>query len=274
MDLRNLSQLQDLYIFATAVVVIVFLFLIISKAIKNSRMDNAQKRRVVAKMKYLFIFTIIVLILVLWATQLYQFIISIAAIGAAIAITTKEVFLCIGGSFYRAFASPFTLGDRIEVDDIRGDVVDIGLLGTQLLEVGPKDFTHQYTGRTITVPNSVFLSNKVLNETEAAQKNTDYSLHVFVVPIKNDINWQENRAVLLESATKVCQEHVEPAKNYFKKLAKKRQVDIPLISPRVSIKFQTPEILDLVVRVTIPVRFKGIIEQEIISLYLEQSSHS
>jgi len=236
-------------------------------------MANNQKRSMVSKLKFLIIITLIILILTLWATELYQFIISIAAIGAAIAITTKEVFLCFGGGFYRAFAYPFTIGDRIEVNNVRGDVVDIGLLGTQILEVGPKDLTHQYTGRTVTIPNSIFLTNYVLNESETGKSEKDYALHVFIVPIKNDIHWAEHKNFLLNAAKEVCNEHVDAAKDYFKRLAKKRQVDMPLIEPRITIKFHTPEVLNLIVRVTIPVARKGLIEQEIINKYLEKSYH-
>jgi small-conductance mechanosensitive channel len=231
-------------------------------------MSNEQKARFISNTRTLFVVVIMITFLVLWATQLYQFILSIAALGAAMAIASKEVILNFGGTFYRAFARPFSVGDRIEINDMRGYVVDIGLMSTQMLEVGPKDYTQQYTGRLVSIPNSTFLSNKVYNETDTGHEVDAYTLHVFKIPIKNDDSWQRHIDIILESANKVCTEYVEPAKIFFNNMANKRQVDPPWVEPRVNIKVHSPTEIYLLVRVSIPIKLRGTIEQLIIKDYL------
>lgn len=231
-------------------------------------MSNEQKRRSVANIRTFFICILFTTIFVLWATELYQFILSIAALCAAMAIATKDLVLNFGGTFYRAFAHPFSVGDRIEVNEIRGDVVDIGLMSTQLLEVGPKDYTHQFTGRTISIPNSLFLSHNIYNETDSVSKEDEYALHVFKVPIKNDPDWKKHVDTILEAANKACKQFEAPAEIHFQKMARKRQVDMPWIEPRINLKFSSSEEIFLIVRVSVPVRKKGTIEQEIIKEYL------
>lgn len=261
---------QDLYIFGATIASLFLLYLLTGRAIRHSRMANDQKRRFIGNLRGLFIFILLSSILILWANQLYQFIISIAALMAGFAIAGKEVFLCFGGSFYKAFARPFSVGSRIQVDGIRGDVVDVGLMSTQILEVGPKDYTQQLTGRMITVPNSIFLTAEVFNETDSVAEHQDFVLHIIKVPIKIDSNWEKHRNTLLECANTACDKYVKPATLFFQHLSKKKHVDVPLINPRINIKFDGPEQVFLIVRVCVPVDKKGSIEQEIIRNYLNK----
>jgi len=263
---------QNATIFLGIIVSLSLLYFIIRKSVKNSRMANDQKRRFIGNLRSFFIFIILSSVFTLWATELYQFIISIAALMAAFAIASKEFFLNFGGSFYRAFARPFSVGDRIEVDGIRGDVVDVGLMSTQLLEVGPKDYTQQFTGRTMTIPNAILLSTKIFNETDTATEEKDFVLHVFKVPIKNNFEWEKHKEVLLECAKDACLEYMEQASDFFKKFAQKKQVDSPTVEPRVNIKFDTANHLFLIVRICVPVKKRGSIEQEITNNYLRKTN--
>jgi small-conductance mechanosensitive channel len=274
MNLNNFKTLlnyQDLYTFGIIAITLILLYFSIGKIIKTSRMANDQKRRTLSNIRNFFLFVLVTSIFILWATELYQFVISIAALMAGFAIAGKEVFLCFGGSFYKTFARPFSVGDRIEVGGIRGDVVDVGLMSTQLLEVGPKDYTQQLTGRMITIPNSQFLTSKVFNETDAVNEGRDFVLHVFQVPIKNDSNWAGHKEILLECAKDSCDKYIDQANNFFKNLAKKRQVDAPYIEPRINVKFDSHDQILLIVRVSVPVERRGTVEQDIINNYLAKS---
>src|SRR5690606_32112227 len=73
--------------------------------------------------------------------------ISIVAIAVAFVVATKELILCITGSILKMASRSFVIGDRIQVKDFRGDVIDQNLLATTILEVGPGKLTHQRTGR-------------------------------------------------------------------------------------------------------------------------------
>ncbi len=270
-DFKTLFNHEDYAIFGVIVLTLLLLYFFISGTVTRSRMTNDQKRRFIGNIRGTFFFVAVASIFALWATELYQFTISIAAFFAAMAIAGKEVILCFGGTFYRAFARPFSVGNRIEIDGIRGDIVDVGLLSTQLLEVGPKDYTQQLTGRMITIPNSLFLTKEVFNETDALTDHQDFVLHVIKVPIKLDRDWEKHRDTLLNAANEVCGEYIEPATAFFKRLAKKRHVDVPLIAPRINIKFDEPEKIFLMVRVCIPVDKKGTVQQLITRDYLKKT---
>lgn len=262
---------QDLYTFSSILIALFLLYFITGQVIKNSRMANDQKRRFMVNLRNILVITVLGSIFTLWATELYQFVISVAALMAAFAIAGKEVFLCFGGGFYKAFARPFSVGDRIEVNGVRGDVVDIGLMSTQLLEIGPKDYTQQMTGRMITIPNSIFLGVNVYNESDTVTEGRDFALHTFKVPIKNDGNWSKHKEVLLEAAREFSDKYNDRAIKFFNRLASKRQVDVPLVQARVNIKFDSADQILLIARVCIPVDQKGILEQKILQSYLSKT---
>ena len=276
MPFTNMEQLkihlnlQNIYLLLAISALLVALFFIFGRVIKSSRMSNDQKRRMIGNARFFFIFVFIISIFTIFATELYSAVLSFAAIGAALAIATKELLLCFSGTFYRTFAKPYSVGDRIEVAGIRGDVIDVGMMGTQLLEVGPGNTTHQYTGRTVSIPNSQLLTQRVINETATAHSDRDYGLHTFSVPVKNDEKWKDHRTHLLKASEKACQQYFDDATRYFKKITEKQSVDMPGITPRINVKFVGPSELNMIVRITVPVKLKGRIEQKIIANYLNQ----
>lgn len=270
MLLELFDKYHEISIILSAIIVGLLLYNIVALIVKSTKIGNDTKRRTLLNLKSILLLAILILSISLWATQLYHFVISLAAILAAFAIAFKEVFLCFGGGFYRTFAHSFSVGDRIEVNGLRGDVIDIGFMGTQLLEVGPKGLTHQYTGRTVSFPNSMILTTQILNETENGQGETDFALHVFIVPIANTPEWKSHQDKLLDAANEACEHYIPEASRYFNRLARKRSVDSPWVEPRINIRFDTQYKLDLIVRVTVPIRNKGVVEQEILKNYLKK----
>lgn len=202
---------------------------------------------------------------IIWAAEIQSFAISIVAIAAAIVLATKELILCMSGAVLRAGSGAYSLGDRIELAGTRGDVIDISLLSTTLLEVGP---SHQRTGRAVTVPNSALLSGAVVNETFMER----YVLHVVKVPIDpRQEDWEAAEKALLEAGREVCAEYLEPARAFMDALSKKHGLPNLAVAPRVHLALASPSEAHLLLRVPSPVRERGRIEQAILRRYLSRS---
>jgi small-conductance mechanosensitive channel len=261
-----LSTNRDLITFISLIAVYAITYYFTARATFRSSLPLDQQRRVINNAKGLFLLVTVMSALIIWHSQIYSVIISLAALAAGLAIATKEVLLCIGGSFYRTSSRAFQVGDRIEVNGARGDVIDVGLFSTQLLEVGPGDLTHQYTGRAVNIPNSQFLNHKIINETYS----DDFVLHVFKVHVKNDVHWEKHQSALLKQAKSLCDQYVAPAEEHFDNIARKKHVESPILEPRVSLKVSSQDSVTLVVRVTVPVRERGKIEQKILTNYLRE----
>lgn len=87
-------------------------------------------------------------------------------VSAGIAIALADVLKNLAGWMYILSRRPFRVGDRIEVDGTKGDVVDIRLFRFSLMEVGNWVDADQSTGRLVHVPNGIVFTNQVANYTE------------------------------------------------------------------------------------------------------------
>jgi small-conductance mechanosensitive channel len=209
---------------------------------------------------------IVTVIVVIWIEQLRTIAAAAVVIAAAIVIATKEFLLNIVGYFYRSTAKFFTIGDRIEIDGIRGDVIDQNLMGITLLEIGPGAKTHQYTGLTAHIPNSLFFANTVKNETNLW---SDYVFHLMTIPIQADDNWKTKENALLDAAREICSPYMEDARRAMSTQAFQHSLEEPSIDPRVQVQVTGADQYLLILRIPVPVGKRGRMEQEITRRYLE-----
>jgi small-conductance mechanosensitive channel len=201
----------------------------------------------------------------LWFDELKVFALSLVAVAAAVVLATKELIMCLGGTLIRTSSRAFDVGDRIEIQGMRGDVVDSTLLTTTLLEVGPGRVGHQRTGRAVVVPNSLFLGHPVVNESFT----DDYVLHNFQVSVKRDANWGRAERALLDAATAEVSPYAAEARAWFERVARERGIDVATAEPRVLVEATQPDSLTLHCRFPAPAKTKGRIEQAIVRRLLD-----
>ncbi len=236
-------------------------------ALTRWRPPNADIRRkwIFQIKNFLFVFLIIGVV-VIWATELRTFAFSLVAVAAAIVIATKELILCFLGGVLRGSTRPFDLGDRIQVGQFHGDVIDHSFFTTTLLEIGPGLDLHQYTGRSIEIPNCLFLTTPILNET-SAQK---YVLHTFRLPFPREGQWQKAESKLLEAANEECAPYLEEARITMDQMSHIKGIEPPNPDPRVTLHFPDPNRVDLVVRMPVPSQRKGRLEQAVFKRFFSK----
>ncbi|TGN39551.1 mechanosensitive ion channel [Marinobacter confluentis] len=206
----------------------------------------------------------------IWGDQIRSLALSIVAIAVAFVVATKELILCLSGAILKGSAGSFNLGDRIQVKDFRGDVIDQTLLSTTVLEVGPGKTGHQRTGRMIVIPNSLFVSEPVTNESF-----TDHwDFHVFTVPFKREDDWQTAKTSLLAAANRHCEPYLEAARKHMKKVGVSRGLEVPSVDPRVTIQAPSAGEIHLTVRLPTRPGQRSHIEQAILSEMFADTDYS
>lgn len=248
-----------------AILVLIVLRKVMIRSLLHDDMPLELRRRILVNSRNVLLLVILLALVYVWADQIRTLALSAVAIAAAIVLATKELILCLSGAVYRASSSTFKVGDRIEVGAFRGDVIDQTLLSTTILEIGPGQSSHQHTGRTIVIPNSMLLTAGVINETFT----DDYVLHLFTVPLKTEDDWLGAEEKLLEAAHGACGAYLEEAKRHFETMWKRFSLEPTQIDPRVSVLFPEPGRVNLLVRVPVPARRKGRVEQAILRRFFE-----
>jgi hypothetical protein len=124
---------------------------------------------------------------ILFEDRLGRLSVTLGVVGAGVAVALQDVVASIAGAFSIGFSKLFSVGDRVQIGDSRGDVIDIGLLRTTIMETGCWVSKDLYNGRIVRIPNSIVLKLPVFNYSQGFQfvwdeikvlftTNSDYQL--------------------------------------------------------------------------------------------------
>lgn len=232
----------------------------------NPTLSMESKRRWVVTTRNSVVFAFLIGLVMIWAHELQAFAVSIVALAAAMVLATKELILCWSGAALRVGGKAYGVGDRIQIAGHRGVVLDHDMFATKLLEIGPGQSAHLYTGRVTVFPNSLLFTNPLVKE----NPQQEYGLYTVVVPIKNDEDWQRAERVLLDAAKTECAPFMEEAARQMKLLEQANLLEAPSPEPRITIQLPESGKIHLVLRFPAPDRGRSRIEQAILRQYLLQ----
>ncbi len=242
-------------------VVVVVLRMLVARFIRQKVTSHELRRKWLVNSRNGFLLLMMLGLVLIWGAELRTLALSVVAIAVAFVVATKELILCVIGSIIKTGARAFSLGSRIQVKDFRGDVIDQSLLTTTILEVGPGKNVHQRTGRMVVIPNAIFVSEPVINESFTYE----YGFHVFTVPFKLKDDWRGAQKALLEAANRLCEPYIEVVRGHMSNVSMYRGLEVPSVDPRVTIQVPTVGELHLVIRVPVRPGEKGFIEQSILT---------
>jgi len=131
----------------------------------------------------------IIVLISVWADSIKSLVTLISVISAAMTIALREMILNFFCGIYIKSKKPFKLEDRIEIDELRGDVMNISLLDFEVLEVSTKEENGQSTGVVVTFPNSIVLAKPVKN----INKGFKYIWNELVIKVKYDSDLVKNK---------------------------------------------------------------------------------
>lgn len=248
------------------IIVVAILRSIVAKFIRKSVKSTELRKRWLKQIRTAMWLLLLLGMVMIWGAELRTLALSLVAIAVALVVATKELILCLTGTLVKNGARSFQVGDRIQVKDFRGDVMDQNMLATTIWEVGPGKLTHQRTGRRIVLPNSMFVSEPVVNESYA----NDYVLHVFVVPFSREDDWPLAQEKLLEAANKQCEYYIEHARHAMKRLHEANGMEPPHVEPRVSLLVPSAAEIHLVVRLPTKAVNRSGVEQAILAEVFSQ----
>lgn len=239
----------------------------IARYIRRSRRDwTSQQRLRWINSTRSFVFVLILLsVILLWGETIQGFALSVFAIAFAMVFSVKELCMSFNGSVVRFRGKLFEIGDRIEVGEIRGDVIDTTLLSTTVEEVGKGGSNHLYTGRRISFSNSLFLTQPVTNESFLE----NYYMIRMEIPLPIKSNWKEGKQILLKIAEEEMMPYLEQARSRLRQMERRRGMQLPSVDPRATISIPDPEQIVLSLRMPTPVHLKERLEQVVLTRFLD-----
>jgi hypothetical protein len=131
----------------------------------------------------------------IWLEHLGNLSVALGILGAGLAFALQEVIGSIAGWVTILTGRPFTIGDRIETGGIRGDVVDISVLRTTLMEIGNWLGGDHNTGRIVTVSNAFIFKEPLFNYS----RHLRYIWDEIKLPITYESDWQRALAIMTDA---------------------------------------------------------------------------
>ena len=255
-------------ILSTAVLLVVVLAMrwAPARALRKAQIASIDlRRRWLVQIRNICFLIFLLGMIVIWASQLRPVAISLVAVLVVMVIATKELILCFSGSIMKVTTKAFAIGNRIEIDGVRGEGVDQTLLSTTWMEIGPGQATHPFTGRSVVFPNALLLAKPVFNE------NLDhaYVFHVMSFPLKATEPCLALAERLNQIAQGACKDYLENARKRISRLNQRYGLNTPTIDPRVSLEFPDADNLTWLGRLAVPAHRKDPTERDIRYKFLE-----
>lgn len=251
-----------------SVLVFALVFLInriLVKSIRGSKSDKIETGIAVKRVNfYSRIFTII-LISLMWFSHLQGVLVSFLAIAAAIVLAFKELIMCVTGGMLIRSSSTFKIGDRIEINYIRGFVIERGLLSTKILEIGPESNSQQTTGNIITLSNNLVFTHSVKNESYFR----GYSIKSYFFKVKKPEDVDRLEEFLLTEGKVICKDYIEDAKVSISSFCLKEGIIIPSLEAKTKLVIDKDTKFSILLRIPVKNAEIAEVEQRLNRKYLD-----
>jgi small-conductance mechanosensitive channel len=165
----------------------------------------------------------------IWFTGFRTFATFAGLFSAGVAIALRDVLANLAGWLFIIWRRPFVLGDRIQLGDFRGDVVDIRVFQFTLMEIGEWVDADQSTGRVLHVPNGLLFTVPLANYSRGFQ----YIWNEVPVLVTFESDWRRAKEILLRIGNEHAEHLSASAEQRVKEASKRFMIFYSTFTPTV-----------------------------------------
>jgi len=214
------------------VILILFCIRFINRYVSRFVEDSKQYRlrKIINFIGYI---VCIALLGVIFSDRLSKLTVAFGVAGAGIAFALQEVIASIAGWIAISLSHFFTTGDRILLGGIKGDVIDIGLLRTTLMECGGWVNGDLYNGRIVRISNSFVFKEPVFNYSA----DFPFLWDEILIPVKHGSDLKLARDIIKNIVHEVVGDYSIDAAKSWKEIVKKFKIEPAKVEPTVTLSF-------------------------------------
>jgi small-conductance mechanosensitive channel len=219
---------------ATVFLGIIIIWLVI-KAIQRNLLskikDNENRYRAKKFGSFIGYFLSIVLFTVIFSDKLGGLTVALGVAGAGIAFALQEVIASFAGWLAIMFGGFYKTGDRVQLGGIKGDVMDIGVLRTTIMETGEWVDGDLYNGRIVLIANSFVFKAPVFNYSG----DFPFLWDEIKIPIQYGSNYEKAKEILEQVGREVAGDLTIRSREKWVALQKKYRLEDAQTEPMVSL---------------------------------------
>ena len=195
--------------------------------------ENSQRRYRLRKLVTFGGYVVAIFLLsIVFSDKLAGLTVLLGVLGAGIAFALQEVIVSVAGWVALSFGRLYDVGDRVQVGGIKGDVIDIGVLRTTLMECGAWINGDQYNGRVVRVANSFIFKEPVYNYSS----DFPFLWDEIRIPVRYGSNYEMARQGFQQVLDELTSEHARQLKGDWRKMTDKYLLEDAQLQPMVSLR--------------------------------------
>ena len=218
-----------------AIILLAFLLVRIGHRLSRKYMDDSARiYRSSRSTRRLAVFLAVVSITIVWSPDFGNVLTLLTVIGAGMAIALREVLLSFAGWSRVTLLSSYKEGDRIEINGIQGDVIDIRMMRTSLMEIGGWVDADQSTGRIVHFPNSWLFQYSLYNYTRSFK----FIWNELSVMVTFRSDWRAARDIMQKYADESAAIVEQQARKEIKEISKEFLIHYSILTPFVYVRMK------------------------------------
>jgi small-conductance mechanosensitive channel len=207
----------------------------------------------------------IVFVAILFEDRLGHLTFALGIAGAGLVVSLQDLVASFAGWLAIAWSNLYVVGDRVQVGDTTGDVIDISFMRTTIVETGNWVRSDLYSGRVVRIPNSAALKGQVFNYSQGFRFVWDE----IKVPVSAESDHLLAREMLLRIARETVADYIGQACNSWKGVTEDFRVQSLSLEPMVTL-FVNNGIFEFTLRYIVDYTRRTIIQDRLFSRIVEE----
>ncbi|MDZ4714813.1 MAG: mechanosensitive ion channel [Cytophagales bacterium] len=211
----------------------------------------------------------IIILTVTYSSSLGGFTVALGVAGAGIAFALQEVIASFAGWLALLFGNFYKPGDRVQLGGIKGDVIDIGILRTTLMEIGQWVDGDLYNGRIVRIANSFVFKEPVFNYSS----DFPFLWDEIKIPVRYGSDHEKARAILNKVVNEVTSDFTEEATLTWAKMNKLYRVENAKTEPMVTL-VANDNWMEFTIRYVVDYKRRRIIKDQLFTSILKEVNNT
>lgn len=236
MDILRQWTLENptLYSLAKYLVLVGFILLIIQVLrhfLRKNITDTSARYKSQKGVEFIGYVVLVILSFSYFTGNIKDFTLAIGLFSAGVAITLQELFLSIAGSIYIFVVKVYKPGDRIEINGIKGDVIDVDSMYTTMMEIGEWVSSDNYSGRIVKLSNAFVFKGAIYNYSQ----DFPFIWDEFNLPIRYGSDIDIAKSIVIKIASETLSEYTRASKLQWETIVNKYYIEDAQIDPTLAI---------------------------------------
>jgi small-conductance mechanosensitive channel len=220
--------------FVAAAISLAILYLLVrfaQRSVSRYIKESTTRYRLRKSVGFLGYILAVIVLGTVFSERLSGLTVAFGVAGAGIAFALQEVIASAAGWFAITFGQFYSPGDRVQLGGIKGDVIDVGMLRTTLMECGQWVNGDLYNGRIVRIANSFVFKEPVFNYSA----DFPFLWDEITLPVRFGSDWEFTRQVFARVVNEICEDFAIQSRKAWDEAVKKYQLEDAKIEPMVTL---------------------------------------